>query len=104
GREIGKVAAERIIPLTLELGGKSPNIIFDDADLTAAVPGAVRAFTGNAGQVCLAGSRLLVQASIHDKVVAALAEAVGTIRVGPQADAMMGPSAAQAQDLRVRGV
>lgn len=102
GREIGKIAAERIIPLTLELGGKSPNIIFDDADLAAAVPGAVRAFTGNAGQVCLAGSRLLVQASIHDKVVAALAEAVAAIKVGPQADALVGPITTGAQYERVR--
>jgi len=100
GREIGRIAAERIIPLTLELGGKSPNIIFDDADLTAAIPGAVRAFTGNAGQVCLAGSRLLVQASIHDKVVAALAEAVAALKVGP--DAQIGPITTAAQYERVR--
>jgi aldehyde dehydrogenase (NAD+) len=102
GREIGKIAAERIIPLTLELGGKSPDIIFDDADLTTAIPGAVRAFTINAGQVCLAGSRLLVQASIHDQVVEGLAKAVAAIKVGPQADAMVGPITTQAQYDRVR--
>jgi aldehyde dehydrogenase (NAD+) len=101
GREVGRIAAERIIPLTLELGGKSPNIIFDDADLTQAIPGAVRAFTANAGQVCLAGSRLLVQASIHDTVVPALAVAVRKLKVGPQADAMVGPLTTQAQYERV---
>jgi aldehyde dehydrogenase (NAD+) len=102
GREIGRIAAERIIPLTLELGGKSPNVIFDDADLAKAIPGAVRAFVGNAGQVCLAGSRLLVQASVHDTVVAALAKAVAAIKVGPGPDAMMGPISTRAQYDRVR--
>ena len=102
GQAIGRIAAERIIPLTLELGGKSPNIIFDDADLAQAIPGAVRAFVGNAGQVCLAGTRLLVQASIHDQVVAALRQAVGAIKVGPQADAMVGPLTTRAQYDRVR--
>jgi aldehyde dehydrogenase (NAD+) len=101
GREIGHIAAERIIPLTLELGGKSPNIIFDDADLAQTITGAIRAFTVNAGQVCLAGSRLLVQASIHDAVVAALAAAVSKLKVGPQADAMVGPLTTQAQYERV---
>jgi aldehyde dehydrogenase (NAD+) len=102
GREIGKLAAERIIPLTLELGGKSPNIIFDDADLAQAVPGAVRAFCGNAGQVCLAGSRLLVHAPIHDAVVSALVDTVGKLKIGKQADAMIGPLVTQAQYDRVR--
>ena len=102
GREIGRIAAERIIPLTLELGGKSPNIIFDDADFGAAVAGAVRGFIANAGQVCLAGTRLLVQASIHDRVVEALAKAVGAIKVGPQPDAMVGPISTQAQYERVK--
>ena len=102
GREIGRIAAERIIPLTLELGGKSPNIIFDDADRAQAIPGAVRAFCANAGQVCLAGSRLLVQASIHDAVVAGLEAAVKAIKVGPQADAIVGPITTQAQYERVR--
>ena len=91
GREVGRIAAERIIPLTLELGGKSPNIIFEDADLGAAIPGAVRAFVINAGQVCTAGTRLLVQASIHDEVVDKLAAAVRGLKVGPQPDAMVGP-------------
>jgi aldehyde dehydrogenase (NAD+) len=66
GRAIGKIAAERIIPLTLELGGKSANIVFDDADLDFAATESVKGFTLNAGQVCSAGTRLLVQRSIYD--------------------------------------
>lgn len=102
GREIGKIAAERIIPLTLELGGKSPNIVFEDADLKEAVPGAVRAFVVNAGQVCLAGTRLLVQRSIHDDFVAGLVATLGHVKVGPQADAMVGPITTRAQYERVQ--
>lgn len=69
GRAIGRIAADRILPLTLELGGKSANIVFADADLDAAAQVAVTAFTLNAGQVCSAGTRLLVQSSIHDELV-----------------------------------
>ena len=102
GREIGKIAAERIIPLTLELGGKSPNIVFDDADLQQAVPGALRAFVVNAGQICLAGTRLLVQKSIHDPFVEGLKAAIATVKVGPEADAMVGPLTTKAQYDRVQ--
>ncbi|MBF4160727.1 aldehyde dehydrogenase family protein [Nocardioides acrostichi] len=70
GQTIGRIAAERILPLTLELGGKSANIVFADADLDFAATEAVRAFTGNAGQVCSSGTRLLVERSIHDEFVA----------------------------------
>lgn len=103
GREIGRIAAERVIPLTLELGGKSPNIIFEDADLTQAIPGAVRAFSMNAGQVCLAGTRLLVQRSVRDQVVEGLVAAVKSLKVGPQADARVGPLTTEAQYERVKG-
>ncbi|MHC4042126.1 aldehyde dehydrogenase family protein [Bradyrhizobium sp. 23AC] len=102
GREIGRIAADRVIPLTLELGGKSPNIIFDDADLSLAIPGAVRAFVVNAGQVCLAGTRLLVQRSVHEQVVKGLAAAVRALKVGPQTDAMVGPLTTRAQYERVK--
>lgn len=102
GQEIGRIAAERIIPLTLELGGKSPHIIFADAKLDDAVAGAVRAFIVNAGQVCLAGTRLLVQSSIYDAVVEKLAAAVDAIKVGPGADALVGPLTTRAQYDRVR--
>ena len=102
GVEVGHIAAERIIPLTLELGGKSANIVFDDADLAAAVPGALRAFTITAGQVCLAGTRCLVQASIHDEFVTALRAAAQALPVGPEPEAMMGPLTTRAQYDKVR--
>lgn len=76
GQTIGRIAAERVIPLTLELGGKSANIVFDDADLDFAATEAARAFAGNAGQVCSAGTRLLVQRSIHDDFVKRVAAVV----------------------------
>lgn len=103
GREIGKIAAERIIPLTLELGGKSPNIVFDDADLAQAIPGSIRAFVLNSGQVCLAGTRLLVQKSIHDQFVEGLVAGISQIKVGPQQDAVVGPLTTRAQLERVHG-
>jgi aldehyde dehydrogenase (NAD+) len=82
GQTIGRIAAERILPLTLELGGKSANIVFADADLAFAATEAVRAFTTNAGQVCSSGTRLLVERSIHDEFVAAVAEATRKVRPG----------------------
>jgi aldehyde dehydrogenase (NAD+) len=97
GQEVGRIAAERIIPLTLELGGKSPNIVFDDADLLAAVEGARRAFTLNSGQVCLAGTRCLVQESVHEEFATALAAAVRRMHVGPEPGADMGPLTTKAQ-------
>ena len=102
GQEIGKVAAERVIPLGLELGGKSPNIVFADADLAQAVPGAIKAFTVNTGQVCSAGTRLLVERSIHDRFVAALADAIKAVSVGSSPTDMMGPIITRAQFDKVR--
>lgn len=102
GQNIGRVAADRILPLTLELGGKSANIVFEDADLAAAVAGSAMAFAINAGQVCTAGTRLLVQRSIHDAFVEALREAVAKIRVGPEPDAQVGALITHAQFERVR--
>lgn len=98
GRDIGKIAAGRILPLTLELGGKSANVIFADADLDAAVEGSVKAFTANAGQVCSAGTRLLVHRSVYDTVVAKLVERSQQIRVGID----MGPLITRDQYLRVQ--
>ena len=83
GQHIGRIAAERILPLTLELGGKSANIVFADADLAWAATEAVRAFTTNAGQVCSSGTRLLVERPIHDEFVAAVAALVPKVHVGP---------------------
>jgi len=102
GKEIGQIAAERLIPLTLELGGKSPNIIFEDADLGAAIPGALRAFITNAGQICSAGTRLLVHKSIHDEVVSGLVEGAKQIKVGPAPDSMVGAITTRAQFERVQ--
>ena len=98
GREIGKIAADRILPLTLELGGKSPNLVFSDADMSQAVPGSMRAFVTNAGQVCMAGTRLLLQKEIHDDFVTALTEAVQAVKPGQ----VLGPVTTEAQYQKVQ--
>ncbi|GAA1683687.1 aldehyde dehydrogenase [Citricoccus zhacaiensis] len=93
GQEIGHVAADRVLPLTLELGGKSANIVFADADLDFAASEAVRAFTTNAGQVCSSGTRLLVERSVHDDFVVKIADIARQIRPGTD----MGPMITQGQ-------
>jgi aldehyde dehydrogenase (NAD+) len=103
GREIGHIAAERILPLTLELGGKSPHIVFADADLDSAAVNAAAIFTRNCGQICSSGSRLLVEASIHDAFVEKLVAAVAKITVGPEPEASVGPLATKAQYEKVQG-
>jgi aldehyde dehydrogenase (NAD+) len=97
GREIGKLAADRIIPLSLELGGKSPNIVFDDADIDRAVAGSVFAFTVNSGQVCLAGTRCLVHESIYDEFSKRLAEAVKQLQFSDGEGFGLGPLTTKAQ-------
>jgi aldehyde dehydrogenase (NAD+) len=82
GQAIGRIAAEKIMPLTLELGGKSASIVFADGDLEAAALGTLRGFTTNAGQVCSASTRLLVQRDVHDEVVAILSDAAKLIMPG----------------------
>lgn len=82
GREIGISAAENLIPSTLELGGKSANIIFDDADLDKAIDGALLGILFNQGQVCCAGSRLFVQEGIYDQFVTRVKEAFNNVKVG----------------------
>ena len=72
GRVIGEAAAKNLVPFTAELGGKGPFMVFADADLDAAVASSFTAFTANCGQICSAGTRLLVQRSIRDEVVARL--------------------------------
>lgn len=69
GQLVSKAAADNVIPVTLELGGKSPNIVFADADLEATVPTIVNSIIQNAGQTCSAGSRLLVDESVQDRVL-----------------------------------
>ncbi|MEU6372557.1 aldehyde dehydrogenase family protein [Streptomyces sp. NPDC046909] len=93
GRHLATVAADRIVPLTLELGGKSPLLVFADADLDRAVAAAVTAIGFNAGQVCSATTRLLVEASVHDEVVARVAEAVELLEPGVD----FGPMITEAQ-------
>lgn len=82
GRRVYETAARSLKRVSLELGGKSPNIIFADADLDAAVKGAVAGIFGATGQTCMAGSRLLVHASIHDEVVSRLVKFMETVRLG----------------------
>jgi aldehyde dehydrogenase (NAD+) len=86
GRQVGQAAAGRFVPVSLELGGKSPNVVFADADLDRAVPAIVRSLIQNAGQSCSAGSRLLVESSRYDEVLSRVAEALGRVSVGPGAD------------------
>jgi aldehyde dehydrogenase (NAD+) len=89
GKAVARMAAERLIPTTLELGGKSPHIIFADADRERAAGVAVQAFTANAGQVCSAGTRLLVERSVHDQVVDAVVRIVSAMRPGQQIGAII---------------
>jgi acyl-CoA reductase-like NAD-dependent aldehyde dehydrogenase len=87
GGEIMRLASDPVKRVTLELGGKSPNIVFADADLASAVPSSAWAIFYSAGQSCEARSRLLVEKPIHDDVVSRLAELSGQIRVGDPLDA-----------------
>ncbi len=82
GAAIARTAAPMFKKLSLELGGKNPNIVFADADFEAALSTSVRAAFSNQGQICLSGSRLFVEQSIHDRFVAAFVEKVRALRVG----------------------
>jgi (Z)-2-((N-methylformamido)methylene)-5-hydroxybutyrolactone dehydrogenase len=86
GKTIYKNASENLVPVTLELGGKSPNIIFDDANIDKAVNGAVAGIFAATGQTCIAGSRLLVQSSVYDEVVGKLVKKASTIKLGNPLD------------------
>lgn len=86
GRLIMAAAAANLIPVSFELGGKSANVVFADCDLDAAVAGSIRAIYTNNGEVCLAGSRLLVQRPIHDEFVTRFVEATQALRVGDPKD------------------
>jgi len=102
GRRIAALAADRVVPTTLELGGKSANLVFADADLGQAAVVGVGAFTRNSGQVCSAGTRCLVERSVHDELVERMAAHVATLRVGPEPDANLGPIITLQQLGRVR--
>ena len=102
GTIIQQVAAERHCPVTLELGGKSPQIIFADADLDAAVPMVINAIVQNAGQTCSAGSRVLIDELIYEPLLARLGKAFEQLRVGPAIlDLDVGPLIRQSQQQRV---
>lgn len=102
GTLIQQVAAERHCPVTLELGGKSPQIIFADADLDAAVPVVINAIVQNAGQTCSAGSRVLIDSLIYEPLLERLGTAIEALRVGPAAmDLDVGPLIRQSQQQRV---
>ncbi len=103
GRAIIDAARGNLKKLTLELGGKSPMIVLDDADLDRAVPGVARGIFANAGQVCVAGSRIYVARPLHDRFVAALAEHAAGLRLGHGLDprSQMGPLVSRGQAERV---
>jgi acyl-CoA reductase-like NAD-dependent aldehyde dehydrogenase len=105
GREIGAKAGRALKRVTLELGGKSPNIILPDADLEVAIKGSYQAIYYNAGQNCNAGSRLFVHRDQYDDVVAGLVEAAGKARLGPGLDpeTRLGPLISAEQQERVLG-
>ncbi len=104
GKQIVKAAADTVKRVTLELGGKSPNIFFADADFEAAIDGALFGVFINQGEVCSAGSRILVQQSIYSKFVEAMTEKAKTIRLGPPLEraTKMGPLISKEHYERVR--
>ncbi len=102
GTIIQQVAAERHCPVTLELGGKSPQIIFADADLDAAIPMVINAIVQNAGQTCSAGSRVLIDELIYETLLERLGKAFEKLRVGPAIlDLDVGPLIRASQQQRV---
>ncbi|MWA02500.1 aldehyde dehydrogenase family protein [Actinomadura sp. LD22] len=105
GVEVAKNAAPGVKRVTQELGGKSPNIVLDDADLAANVASGVTAMMGNSGQTCSALSRMLVPRARMDEAVAAAREAVAGVTVGdPAGDVVMGPVASRAQFDKVQAL
>jgi acyl-CoA reductase-like NAD-dependent aldehyde dehydrogenase len=105
GREIGAKAGAALKRVTLELGGKSPNVILPDADIGAAIKGSYQAIYFNSGQACNAGSRLFVPAERFDEVMSGLAEQAAAARLGPglDPDTQLGPLVSAEQHERVMG-
>ncbi len=102
GQVIQKLAADHFITCTLELGGKSPQVVFADADMDAAVPVLRKAIIQNTGQTCSAGSRVLVERSIYDNLIERLRESFLKVRVGaPEMDLDCGPIINEKQKQRV---
>ncbi len=105
GAEVAAACARRLIPVELELGGKSPNVVFADADLERAVPAIVRGLLQNAGQSCSAGTRLLVEKTIYEDVCARVASAFADVRIGPGIeDPDLGPLISRRQLDRATGM
>uniref|UniRef100_A0AAU3H4A9 Aldehyde dehydrogenase family protein n=1 Tax=Streptomyces sp. NBC_01401 TaxID=2903854 RepID=A0AAU3H4A9_9ACTN len=106
GKQIMARCADRVKRLTLELGGKSPNIVFADADIETAAASAPMSFLDNAGQDCCARTRILVQRSVYDRFLELLLPAVSSVVVGDPSDerTQMGPLISRAQLERVRGL
>jgi aminomuconate-semialdehyde/2-hydroxymuconate-6-semialdehyde dehydrogenase len=104
GRVIARAAAANLVPVSLELGGKGANIVFDDAALDNAVDWSVKAIFSNAGQVCLAGSRLYVQRGIYDEFLDRFTAAAQALVVGDPKDpaTQLGPLASQEHWKKVR--
>jgi phenylacetaldehyde dehydrogenase len=105
GKLIVKAAAGNLKKVTLELGGKSPVVVLDDADVDAVIPGAASAIFFNHGQCCCAGSRLMIHEKVFDKVVAGVADEARKIKLGPglDPDTQMGPLVSDEQFQRVTG-
>jgi aldehyde dehydrogenase (NAD+) len=104
GTMVQKAGAERTLKVVLELGGKSPQIVFDDANLERAATFVIKAITQNAGQTCSAGSRLMVQRGVHDRFVAMVVEKFRQAAAGtPAMDRDCGPLINAAQQRRVQG-
>jgi betaine-aldehyde dehydrogenase len=93
GKHLAKVAAEKVMPVSLELGGKSPTVVFDDADIDHAVNGVLYGIFSSSGESCIAGSRLFVQRGLYDAFLQRLAEGAARLRVGDPEDerTQMGP-------------
>ncbi|WP_407494357.1 aldehyde dehydrogenase family protein [Pseudooceanicola sp. MF1-13] len=104
GRMVQRAASENVVPVTLELGGKSPQIVFDDADLEAALPFLVNAGIQNCGQTCSASSRILVQRKVYEQVREAMASRYAGLRVGKAVDDLdVGPVISAKQKGLVEG-
>jgi len=105
GKELVRASAGNLKRVTLELGGKSPCVVFDDADMDIAIPGAAMAIAANTGQVCFAGSRLFVQRKSFDKVVAGIGRVLQSLKVGNglEEDTVLGPVVSAKQRDRVTG-
>ena len=106
GKLIANAATGNLKKVSLELGGKSPNVVFDDADPSSAIEGAANAIFFNHGQCCVAGSRLYVQQGRFDEVVDGVAEIAKSIKLGPglEPGTQMGPLVSDEQLRRVTGL